>query len=117
MITDYIGNTPMVRIMSYDKNELFVKLEGNNVFGSAKDRAALYVLTNLLNRKVITKEDTIIESSSGNMGIALAAVGKQMGLKIKIVIDQSISKINKSLIKLLVLSSLKLQRQIAMVVT
>jgi len=99
MITDYIGDTPMVQIMSYRNNELFVKLEGNNVFGSAKDRAALYVLTNLLNEKVITKEDTIIESSSGNMGIALAAVGRQMGLKIKIVIDQSISKINKSLIK------------------
>lgn len=94
-----IGNTPIVPLSSYDRNELFLKLEGVNVFGSAKDRAAIYVLEKLLKEKVINQDTEIIESSSGNMGVALAGVCGMLKLKLTVVIDVSIAPINEFLIR------------------
>ncbi len=99
MISNYVGNTPLIRIESEEKNELYCKYEGGNIWGSAKDRAALYVLTKLLSEGTINKHTEIIESSSGNMGIALSAVGRKMGLKVTIIIDKDITPINEFLIR------------------
>ncbi|MCI7813772.1 MAG: pyridoxal-phosphate dependent enzyme [Lachnospiraceae bacterium] len=94
----WIGNTPLVRLDSCEENEVYMKLEGSNLYGSAKDRAAFYVLSQLMREGMIDKDTEIVESSSGNMGVALAAVGAQMGLKVTIVIDPSISELNEFLI-------------------
>ena len=72
-IFDNIGNTPMYQIEDIN-NDIYLKFEGANSFGSSKDRSSLYVLNKLYKEGKINKDTTIIESSSGNMGIALAAM-------------------------------------------
>ena len=97
-IFDNIGNTPIYKIDD-EKNEIYLKYEGTNSFGSSKDRSAIYVLEKLYKEGKINKETTIIESSSGNMGIALAAACKHLGNKFICVIDPHISPINEFIIK------------------
>lgn len=74
-ITDTIGNTPLLKID--DKIKYYVKIEGSNLFGSVKDRAARYVMENAYNDGIIKSDTVIIESSSGNCGIALAGMCKK----------------------------------------
>lgn len=91
-ILNTIGNTPLVKV--YDENELWVKLEGTNPFGSVKDRVAEYVICKGIRDGVINKDTEVIESSSGNFAIALAGVCKVLGIKFTCVIDPLISKVN-----------------------
>lgn len=100
-VLDFVGNTPMVRLMSNGLSDvnLFVKLEGNNPTGSVKDRAASYILETLLKNGDIDKDTTIIESSSGNFGIALASYCKKFGLKFICVVDPKILPVNEMIIR------------------
>ncbi len=99
MLEDFKIITPLVKLNTFKNNEVSIKLEGSNLYGSAKDRAAVYVLTKLLEEGTINQDTEIVESSSGNMGVALAAVGAHLNLKITIMIDNSISKLNEFLIQ------------------
>ncbi len=105
MIHDHIlstvGNTPMIQIkMEKFKNiRLYAKAEFLNPTGSVKDRAAAYVIKKVLENKEIDKDTTLIESSSGNFGIALSAYCKHQGLKFICVVDPHISPLNDMLIR------------------
>ncbi len=96
-----VGHTPLVglHLDDFDYLNLYVKLEYYNPTGSVKDRAASYVIQKLLERGEISRDTTLIESSSGNFGIALAAYCKRYGLKFIAVIDPCIQPINEILIK------------------
>ena len=96
-IISQIGNTPLVRLKQASE------LTGCNIYGKAeyfnpgesvKDRAAIYIVKDALNRKLISKGGTIVEGTAGNTGIGLAIVCKEYDLKLKIVIPktQSIEK-------------------------
>lgn len=100
-VLDFVGQTPMVKITSEElfNINLFVKLEGNNPTGSVKDRAASYTVETLLKDNKIDQQTTIIESSSGNFGIALASYCKKVGLKFVCVVDPKILSVNEMLIK------------------
>lgn len=99
MLEDFKVVTPLIKLNSFENNETYIKLEGSNLYGSAKDRAAVYVLSKLLEEGTINRDTEIVESSSGNMGVALAAVGAHLNLNITIMIDASISNLNEFLIK------------------
>lgn len=99
MLEDIKVKTPLVKLENMKENNAYIKLEGNNLYGSAKDRCAMYVLSKLLEEGTINQETEIIESSSGNMGVALAAIGARLHLKVTIVIDPSISYLNEFLIR------------------
>lgn len=105
MIQDHIlcslGNTPLVRLSVEELKSVnvFAKLEFYNPTGSVKDRAAYFVLQKLLQGHEIDLNTTIIESSSGNFGIALAAYCRYFGLKFICVVDPCISPLNEMLIK------------------
>jgi len=101
-ILDKTGNTPLIAIRNEDEPYLniFAKLEFYNPTGSVKDRAAIYILNSLLNRGLIDRDTTIIESSSGNFGVALSAYTKQKGLKFICVIDKTTLPVNEMLIRL-----------------
>ena len=99
MLEDFKVVTPLIKLNSFENNTTYIKLEGSNLYGSAKDRAAMYVLSKLLEEGVINRDTEIVESSSGNMGVALAAVGAHLNLNITIMIDASISSLNEFLIK------------------
>ena len=90
-----IGNTPIISL----KNRIYAKIEGCNLFGSSKDRAAKYVLKHLLSTEQISTSTRIIESSSGNFAIALAGVCNSLGMVFTCVIDPLISPTNKSILE------------------
>lgn len=99
-ILEKVGNTPVIKLDTPDLPDvnLFCKLEYYNPTGSVKDRAACYILQKCLREKIIDQDTTIIESSSGNFGVALAAYCKLFSLKFICVIDPNISPINEMLI-------------------
>lgn len=94
-LVDLIGNTPLVISQNLVKNknvQLLLKLEGNNPGGSVKDRAAYNMIASALERGTITKEDTLIEPTSGNTGIALAMIAQILGIKIELVLPENSTK-------------------------
>ena len=96
-ILNQIGNTPLVRLKQASELtgcHIYGKAEYFNPGESVKDRAALFIVKDALNRKLISKGGTIVEGTEGNTGIGLAIVCKEYNLKLKIVIPktQSIEK-------------------------
>jgi len=93
-ITELIGNTPMVRINRLtNKNDatIYAKLEWYNIGGSVKDRMALYLIENAETAGKFNDDKIILEATSGNTGIALAMIAAAKGLKITIVMPESVS--------------------------
>ncbi len=91
-----IGKTPLLRAENIEKAEgltaeLYLKLENMNPTGSAKDRAALYMLNEAEKEGKIKAGATIIEPTSGNTGIGLAAIGSARGYRVIIVMPDSMS--------------------------
>lgn len=78
MFNKVIGNTPMIKInykYNGEPNYIFAKLEYYNLTGSIKDRVAFYIINNAKKRNILKENMPIIEATSGNTGIALAALG------------------------------------------
>ena len=87
-----VGNTPLVlsRVLNTNPEvQLLFKLEGQNPGGSVKDRAALNMIANALERGEINQETPLIEATSGNTGIALAMIAAIYGLKIELVMPEN----------------------------
>lgn len=101
MLKQLIGNTPLVRLKRIEEYfnlnvELYGKLESVNLTGSIKDRPAYQILT-----KAHLKENSVIvEASSGNMGISLAAIGSYLGNRVIITMPENMSKERIELMKL-----------------
>jgi len=96
-ILSTIGNTPLIRLDKVLKDapfNLFAKLEGFNPGGSIKDRPAINIIRRAMRTGAITPQTTIIESSSGNMGIGLAQVCSYLGLRFICVVDQKTTRQN-----------------------
>lgn len=89
-----IGKTPLVKLQVANI-QLAVKLEYANFTGSIKARAAYNILYNAIKHQKITSDTTVIESSSGNFAIALAALCRGLGLKFIAVIDPNITQLNE----------------------
>ena len=85
-VLDLVGHTPVVKY-----ENIYIKLEGYNPGGSIKDRAAKYMLIKAMERGSIKKGDTIVEPTSGNTGIGLACLGPSLGLKVVIIMPDSMS--------------------------
>lgn len=95
------GNTPVVRlhVPELPQINLFAKLECYNPTGSVKDRAAQYIIRKCLANGTFTRHTRLLESSSGNFGVALAAFSNYFGLKFACVVDPNISEANEFLIR------------------
>ena len=98
-----IGNTPLVRLKKTEERfglqaELYVKLESKNPSGSAKDRAALFMILDAEERGVLKKGGCVIEPTSGNTGIGLALVCKQRGYRLLIVMPENMSEERKQML-------------------
>ena len=98
-----IGNTPLVRLERIEKRlglnaELYAKLESFNPTGSAKDRAALFMIADAEQRGVLKWGGCVVEPTSGNTGIGLALVCKKRGYKLYIVMPESMSEERKKLL-------------------
>ena len=97
-----IGNTPMIKI-NYEykgkKQYIYTKLEYYNLTGSIKDRVAYYIINNAIKRGELKKGMPIIEATSGNTGIALAALGRFYKHPVCIFMPDWVSKERIDLIK------------------
>lgn len=96
-IDELIGNTPLLSLEGIKKEEkleadIIAKLEYFNPAGSAKDRPALEMILQAEKDGILNKESVIIEPTSGNMGIALAAIGAARGYKVIIVMPEKMSE-------------------------
>ena len=93
-VIDLIGNTPMVDVSALSPNpnvRIVAKLESQNPFGSVKDRIAKSMIEQAEKDGSLVPGQTIIEPSSGNTGIALAAIAGMKGYPIKILMPESVS--------------------------
>jgi len=101
-IESLIGNTPLVklqRLTGDTSNTILVKLEGDNPAGSVKDRAAFSMISRAEERGDIKPGDTLIESTSGNTGIALAMVAAMRGYKMVLLMPASMSEERRASMK------------------
>lgn len=101
-ILDAIGNTPIIEISKINpvKNvKIYAKLEYMNPGGSIKDRAALYMINEAEKTGELTKEKTVIESTSGNTGIGLAMICAVKGYKIALTMAENASEEQKSILR------------------
>jgi cysteine synthase B len=89
-----IGNTPLIELRNLNGNprvKIMGKLEGANLSGSVKDRPALSMIQKAEESGDLTKEKVIIEATSGNMGIALAAIGAAKGYRLMLFMPECVS--------------------------
>ncbi|EJX18940.1 pyridoxal-phosphate dependent enzyme [Staphylococcus sp. OJ82] len=95
-----IGKTPMIQLKQlFPEHNVYAKLEYMNPGGSMKDRPAQYIIEDGFKKGTITKGTHLIESTSGNLGIALAMIAKIKGLTLTCVVDPKISETNLKIIK------------------
>jgi cysteine synthase A len=101
-VESLIGNTPLLAIHFHYRGQrrtIFAKAEHLNLTGSIKDRMALHIVTNAYASGEIQRGDTIVEATSGNTGIAFAAIGHAFGNPVHIFMPDWMSKERISLIK------------------
>lgn len=95
-LADLVGNTPLFKLEKLAKElnldaEIYAKLEGFNPAGSIKDRAALYMIDDAEKKGLLKPGATIIEPTSGNTGIGLAALGGARGYKVILTMPDTMS--------------------------
>lgn len=103
-ITELIGRTPLLKLNNFSKNRnlkatIVAKLEYLNPSGSVKDRAALSMLNEASQKGIINKETVIIEPTSGNTGIGLAAIAASRGMKVILTMPETMSVERQDLLK------------------
>lgn len=89
-----IGNTPLLRLRALARDaraEVWVKLESRNPGGSVKDRPALWMVLDAERRGLLDGEATILEATSGNMGVALAMIGAARGHSVELCMPDRVS--------------------------
>jgi S-sulfo-L-cysteine synthase (O-acetyl-L-serine-dependent) len=104
-VLDLIGNTPLLEIRRATKGliapgvRIFAKLEGFNPGGSVKDRAARKMIENGIRDGKLKPGKVIIDSTSGNTGIALAMIGATLGYPVELVMASNVSVERKKIIQ------------------
>lgn len=97
-----IGNTPIIQLesLSTSHTTYWAKLEGNNPFGSVKDRAAYWMIRDAEEKGILKKgKSIIIEPTSGNTGIALVGISRMLGYDAEIVIPEKASHETKQILR------------------
>lgn len=90
-----VGNTSTVRLF----DSVFAKIEGENPAGSVKDRAALFMIADALQNESLNENGCIVEATSGNTGIGLAYVAKELGIDTVIVMPENMSEQRRRMIE------------------
>ncbi|MCF2873167.1 MULTISPECIES: cysteine synthase family protein [unclassified Tenacibaculum] len=98
-ILDLVESSTFVRLKKFENINLDFKLEQYSITGSIKDKNAFYFILKAKQEGLLAEGGTIIESSSGNFGIALTVIGRQLGHPVKIVIDKKTSRSMKKILE------------------
>lgn len=102
-LTDLIGNTPLLELSNFNKNhnlqgKLIAKLEYFNPAGSVKDRIGYAMIKDAEEKGLLKPDSVIIESTSGNTGVALAFAAAALGYKLIITLPESFSMERRKLL-------------------
>ena len=98
-VLDLIGGTPLIRLAQLEPPgvELWAKCEFCNPGGSVKDRPALQMIRDAIADGRLSHDKTIIDSTSGNTGVAYSLVGAALGYRVKLVMPQNVSAARKQI--------------------
>ena len=100
-VVDEIGNTPLLRLRDPDLPtgvELYAKLEFFNPAGSVKDRPALRMITDGQSSGQLTADKIILDSTSGNTGIAYAMIGAALGFRVRLAMPSNVTAERKAIL-------------------
>ena len=100
----HIGNTPLIPLRRLSKHlpdtvTLYAKAEHMNPGGSVKDRTALHIVVDAIRKGMLTREKTLIDSTSGNTGISYSMICALMGIPVEIVMPASASQERKRILR------------------
>lgn len=103
-ISDMVGGTPLLELNRFDAERalagrIFAKLEKNNPAGSAKDRAAKYMIAEAEKEGKLAAGGTIVEPTSGNTGIGLAAIARAKGYRVILTMPSTMSAERRKLLE------------------
>lgn len=103
-ITEIVGNTPLLRMRRLEEKKqmkaaILAKLEYLNPTGSVKDRAALYMIQDAEEKGLLRSGGTIIEPTSGNTGIGLAAIAAAKGYQVILTMPETMSQERRNMLK------------------
>ena len=100
-VAEAVGNTPLVRLHRVGRDapsvEIYAKLEFCNPGGSVKDRAALRMMTEAIKSSALTPDKILIDSTSGNTGVAYSMFGASLGVRVQLVMPSNVSKPRKDI--------------------
>ncbi len=105
-VTDLVGNTPLVRLSHITAHlppsvEVYAKAEWFNPSGSVKDRPALNIIRSAIDSGKLTRDKVLLDSTSGNMGIAYATLAAALGYRVRLVMPENVSPERVSILRVL----------------
>jgi S-sulfo-L-cysteine synthase (O-acetyl-L-serine-dependent) len=102
-VLEQIGNTPLLRFVNitkeFDRVEIYGKAEWFNPGGSVKDRPALRMIEEGERSGALTRDKVILDSSSGNTGIAYALIGAVKGYRVELAVPRNVSRERKRILQ------------------
>jgi cysteine synthase B len=100
-IVEAVGNTPLVRLRSIERDnpgvKIYLKLEYLNPGGSVKDRPALNMMRDAIADGRLTKDRVLVDATSGNTGVAYSLFGACLGYKVALVMPSNVSQARKNI--------------------
>ena len=102
-VVDLIGNTPLVRLASFERGlrnvELYAKAEWQNPGGSVKDRPAARMIADGERLGTLTRDKIILDATSGNTGIAYAMIGAARGYRVRLCVPENVTAERKQVLR------------------
>src|SRR5882724_7540233 len=100
-VLDAVGNTPLIRLEKVARSapgvEVYVKLEFMNPGGSVKDRPAMRMMLDAIKDGRLTEDRILIDSTSGNTGVAYSLMGAALGYRVQLVMPSNVTKARKDI--------------------
>lgn len=100
-VLEAVGDTPLLRLRNVTKDApnvpVYLKLEFENPGGSVKDRAALRMILDAKRSGELTRDKVLLDSTSGNTGVAYSLFGAALGIPVKLVMPSNVSKARKDI--------------------
>jgi len=100
-VVEAVGDTPLLRLRNVTKKApdvpVYAKLEFENPGGSVKDRAALRMIQDAQKDGRLTRDKILLDSTSGNTGVAYSLFGAALGIKVRLVMPSNVSKARKDI--------------------
>ncbi len=101
-IASLIGDTPLIPVTGLHENKnvkIFAKLEWKQLSGSVKARAAFNIIQNAISSVKLTENKILLDATSGNTGIAYAAIGQKLGIKVALCLPENASQERKDILR------------------